>query len=307
MQKDIANKHEIDDQKANNLVVNYHMNEACNYRCHYCYATWENDGAKELHLNMDKVERLLRMIFDGFVRENPPAKAKIRLNLVGGEPSLSPNFTKIIDTAIEIGFTIGIVTNGSHLTDTFVEKYAEKMDVIGISVDAIDSCLMKKIGRATCSEKTMNMEKLTALLSKVRVLNPGCKIKINTVVNQFNYFHDMRPFIHTISPDKWKILRVLPNVNPTAAITSEQYRQFLETHKELSEIIYPEDNDAMKGSYIMVDPLGRFFDNTTSCTEGAYRYSAPILDVGLQEAFSMVNFDRNKFETRYDQNALLAA
>ena len=307
MQKDISKRHEIDDQKVNNLVVNYHMNEACNYRCHYCYATWEKDGAKELHLNMGKVKRLLKMIFNGFVEKNSSPQAMIRLNLVGGEPSLSPNFTKIIDTAIKIGFTIGIVTNGSHLTDAFVEKYAKKLNVIGISVDAIDSCLMKKIGRATCSGKTMNMEKLSALLSKVRALNPDCMIKINTVVNQFNYSHDMRTFIHKISPDKWKVLRVLPNVNPTAAITSEQYRKFIETHKELSDILYPEDNDAMKGSYIMVDPLGRFFDNTTSCIEGAYRYSAPILDVGLQEAFSMVNFDRNKFETRYDQDALLAA
>jgi radical S-adenosyl methionine domain-containing protein 2 len=256
---------------------------------------------------MNKVERLLQMIFNGFVEKNSSPQAMIRLNLVGGEPSLSPNFTKIIDTAIKIGFNIGIVTNGSHLTDAFVEKYAKKLDVIGISVDAIDSCLMKNIGRATCSGKTMNMEKLTALLSKVRVLSFDCKIKINTVVNQFNYSHDMRPFIHKISPDKWKVLRVLPIVNPNAAITSEQYRLFLETHKELSGIIYPEDNDAMKDSYIMVDPLGRFFDNTTSCREGAYHFSAPILDVGLQEAFSMVNFDRDKFEIRYDKDALLAA
>jgi radical S-adenosyl methionine domain-containing protein 2 len=53
----------------------------------------------------------------------------------------------------------------------------------------------------------------------------------------------------------------------------------------------------MQESYIMVDPQGRFFQNSP-CSAG-YQYSEPILDVGAEKAFSQVNFDIDKFCSRY--------
>jgi radical S-adenosyl methionine domain-containing protein 2 len=47
----------------------------------------------------------------------------------------------------------------------------------------------------------------------------------------------------------------------------------------------------------MVDPQGRFFQNSP-CSAG-YQYSQPILEVGAEEAFSQVNFDLEKFSSRY--------
>ena len=40
----------------------------------------------------------------------------------------------------------------------------------------------------------------------------------------------------------------------------------------------PESNELMRGSYVMVDPAGRFFDNV----EGGHTYSRPILEVGVE-------------------------
>jgi radical S-adenosyl methionine domain-containing protein 2 len=51
----------------------------------------------------------------------------------------------------------------------------------------------------------------------------------------------------------------------------------------------------MRGSYAMVDPAGRFFDNAT----GGYRYSAPILDVGIEAAWREIVFDATVFEARH--------
>jgi radical S-adenosyl methionine domain-containing protein 2 len=50
----------------------------------------------------------------------------------------------------------------------------------------------------------------------------------------------------------------------------------------------------MTGSYIMVDPAGRFFDNL----KGQYTYSEPILEVGIDKAFSQVTRDYKKFIDR---------
>jgi radical S-adenosyl methionine domain-containing protein 2 len=44
----------------------------------------------------------------------------------------------------------------------------------------------------------------------------------------------------------------------------------------------------------MVDPQGRFFDSTS----GTHHYSRPILEVGLDAAFSEVSFSQDKFQQR---------
>lgn len=40
--------------KANQLVINYHITEKCNYDCHYCYAKWAKPN--ELHRNVDEMK-----------------------------------------------------------------------------------------------------------------------------------------------------------------------------------------------------------------------------------------------------------
>ena len=50
----------------------------------------------------------------------------------------------------------------------------------------------------------------------------------------------------------------------------------------------------MTGSYVMVDPLGRFYDNTL----GRHRYSSPILDVGVSAALGDVAVYPGRFEER---------
>jgi radical S-adenosyl methionine domain-containing protein 2 len=44
----------------------------------------------------------------------------------------------------------------------------------------------------------------------------------------------------------------------------------------------------------MIDPLGRFFSNAG----GRLRYSQPILEVGVADAFRQVSFDVDRFEAR---------
>ena len=50
----------------------------------------------------------------------------------------------------------------------------------------------------------------------------------------------------------------------------------------------------MTGSYIMVDPAGRFFDNT----KGEHGYSDPILEVGVANALQQVTILPGRFQER---------
>ncbi len=53
----------------------------------------------------------------------------------------------------------------------------------------------------------------------------------------------------------------------------------------------------MVGSYIMIDPTGRFFQNR-NCAPG-YDYSPPICEVGARAAFERIGWSHVKFNGRY--------
>jgi radical S-adenosyl methionine domain-containing protein 2 len=71
------------------MVINFHMTEACSYRCGYCYATWEgNDSQAELHHSSQYIQSLLIKLADYFFSDKPIRKAlghtSVRINFAGG-------------------------------------------------------------------------------------------------------------------------------------------------------------------------------------------------------------------------------
>lgn len=50
----------------------------------------------------------------------------------------------------------------------------------------------------------------------------------------------------------------------------------------------------MLESYLMINPEGRFYQNS----KGSYTYSSSILEVGLESALSEIQFDQKKFLER---------
>jgi radical S-adenosyl methionine domain-containing protein 2 len=289
------------------IVVNYHLTESCNYHCHYCYAKWQVQDSKiELCNDIGEVKNLFNQINTLFRYKLPDEYpddfghwSSIRLNLVGGEPTLSKNFGQIVTVARQIGFKIGIVTNGSYLDEEFVLQIANRISIIGISIDAIRNDLMAIIGRSTSSGKVLDLYSLITNLNLLRNLNSRVKIKINTVVNKYNHDQNISRFINRLAPDKWKIFKALPNIEPECEISDMQFYDFLDIHNKFSSIMFPEDNDLMTGSYIMIDPFGRFFDNTCRDGEKGYRYSEPITRVGAYNAFHEINVNMGKFMSRY--------
>lgn len=68
-------------------------------------------------------------------------------------------------------------------------------------------------------------------------------------------------------------------------------------HQHLNALgvpVVPENNAAMTGSYVMLDPLGRPFQNF----EGRYAYGPSITDKGLRTALRLVGFDHAAFIRR---------
>lgn len=286
------------------LVINWHFTEACNYKCRYCYAKW-NSNEKELLHDWARTKKLLDELasfFDPENTSNPLCQSLtwsgIRLNLAGGEPLLYPDAVlRTLDYARSMGMNTSIITNGSRLTSELVTQLAPLVSMIGISIDSVDAVANMEIGRIDGRGVLLDTRDLAGFLNLARRGNPVLKIKINTVVNALNVHEDMGNALAALSPDRWKVFRMLPVVTDDLAVTFEDFHAFVGHHTRHIDVMCVEGNDEMSESYLMIDPLGRFFQNTKG--QQSYTYSCPVDIVGARQAFKDWRFSAGTFASRY--------
>jgi radical S-adenosyl methionine domain-containing protein 2 len=274
--------------------VNFHLWEPCNMRCQFCFATFQDVKKSILPLGHLPKEQAIQVVIE-------LAKSGFRkITFAGGEPTLCPWLPELIKVAKQAGMTTMIVTNGSRLNDPFLEQNRNFLDWIAISIDSLNPKTNFSIGRAIGGKTPLTAEFYKSVVKRVK--HYGYGLKINTVINRRNVDEDMNEFIQFARPKRWKILQALPiagqNDDSTGdfEISESDFIDFVERHENLSEItdVVSESNEQMKGSYAMVDPAGRFFDNAQGC----HHYSKPILEVGVENALMDVNYDFNKFSSR---------
>lgn len=273
--------------------VNYHLWAPCNMRCRFCFAPFQDvvaTVAPKGHLPREDSLRLTRVL----------AKTFRKVSFAGGEPTLCSWLPDLVRAAKHAGATTMLVTNGSRLS-AMLPNLVGALDWVAISVDSSRSETLVRLGRAVAGSRALPAERYLRLADEVRAV--GMRLKLNTVVTSENACEDMRPFVRSLAPERWKVLRVLPvegqnsgRIEPLLCPRPE-FDAFVARHMELEGAgvaVVPEDNEDMRGSYAMVDPAGRFFDNV----QGGHRYSHPILDVGVGQAWSEVEFSIRRFLTR---------
>lgn len=272
-------------------TVNYHMLKACNMRCGFCFATFEDTSARD-QLKAEKACELVdRLCEVGFQK----------INFAGGEPTLLPWLPDLIRRTKSYGLTTSIVTNGSRITAAWLDDLRGCLDIIALSIDSVDSDTQRKIGRVVKGKDPIDASHYIRLGELIK--DRGIRLKVNTVVNHFNHTEDFRSFILDMKPERWKIFQALPVVGQNDArineftISDNEFEQYVERNRGVENggtRVVPENNDLMTGSYVMIDPLGRFYDNVS----GRYSYSSPILKVGVEAALEEVAIDTERFEMR---------
>ena len=175
------------------------------------------------------------------------------------------------------------------------------LDWVGLSIDTVDPEKSIHIGRAVAGKIPITEEKYLDIIGEMK--RHGIRLKINTVVNSVNWEEDLTPFIQLAKPERWKLFQVLRVKGQNDAyiddfaIVTEQFEAYVERNRIVENdgiSLVPENNEAMTESYVMIDPAGRFFDNV----QGSYRYSEPILKVGVTEALKQVSIDPERFHQR---------
>ena len=231
------------------LVINWHITEACNFGCKYCYAHWRDPDQSEIWHKPEECRKLLvelaKLPSNGF----PPGKWDgKRLNFAGGEPFLilkQKAGKELRDEAVRLGFALSVISNGSLMTDEIVRQWAPHLQILGISMDSADLEINRRIGRhpKKNAEHQVSPLRVAEIFRLAREENSHIECKLNTVVNAHNHHEDMRSAITMIGPDRWKILRMLSvgdedirRKQEPLKISDSQFAEFCDRHSDTQEL-----------------------------------------------------------------------
>ncbi len=262
------------------ISVNWTITSQCNYQCRYCFARFPELKGRA-PLSRSDMLQIPRLLADAGCE---------KLTFVGGEPLLCPILPSLLEVSRDHGLTTMIVTNGSLLTQRFLQKNHENIDWISLSIDSQFESVQQQLGRGIGHhiDQTIRNAQL------IRAFN--IRLKLNSVTTQLNFRENMTDFIMSLAPERWKIFQVLqvlgqndPDVRDLL-ITAEEFSKFQRAHQHVRNAVF-EDNQAMIGSYLMLSPFGEFFSNVSGC----HRYGPSILDVGVEAGLSQIGWDVGKF------------
>ena len=261
--------------------------------CGFCFATFQDISV----LSRSKPEdawAIVDTLCQGGFR---------KINFAGGEPTLLPWLPQLIQRAHSHGVTTSIVTNGSRISGDWLDSLDGSLDIAALSIDSVAAETQRRIGRVEKGRGKEPLSKARYLALGEMIRARGIRLKVNTVVNGYNCTEDLRSFVRAIQPERWKIFQALPVEGQNDAriaemrVTADEFQRYVERNRTVEEngiAVVPESNELMTGSYVMVDPLGRFFDDT----KGRHTYSRPILEVGIGSALNDVMVDVDRFGER---------
>eukprot|EP00873_Tetraselmis_striata_P038389 jgi/Tetstr1/458653/TSEL_045046.t1 len=223
-----------------------------------------------------------------------------KVNFAGGEPFLQHELLGdlVRFCKVELGMATSVISNASLIAEDWMERYGAYLDMLGVSVDSFNEDINRDIGRGSGAHLE-GVFRARSLCS-----DHGIKFKLNTVVCALNWGEDMNEQISALSPDRWKVFQMLLLGGENAGggdlrdaapleVTEAQFRAFIDRHAQQSCCV-PEDNAAMRNSYLLLDEKMRFLN----CSSGSKVAGDSILDVGVPQALKQAGFDAETFVSR---------
>lgn len=253
--------------------ANFHITSKCNYHCRFCYT----QKLPKMDVDEKTGIKILEQLFNLGIE---------KINFVGGEPLLHPRFFYFICAAHKMGFTVSITSNGSLLSAQKIQSLKPFLSWIGISIDSASNNLEKYLGRGDGTHVTQTLKNTDSVRAN------GIKLKINTTITKRNFRENLRPLLHRLNPDRWKVFQMLHihGQNDTCvrdlAISENEFDLFVKSHtnfrlKNGTSPIFESQQD-MVDSYLMIFPSGNVVVNSG----GIYREIplTEMIDNGLEIA-----------------------
>lgn len=229
------------------VSVNYHFTRQCNKSCGFYFHT----ATTSYKLSEEQAKRGLALLKAAGMR---------KINFAGGEPFLYKAFLGSLLYFCKVQLkleSVSIVTNGSLVDRTFLQRFGSYIDIMAVSCDSFDEQTNIEIGRGAGNQVT-TLFKIAEWCKEF-----GIKFKLNTVVCRLNYMEDMNPIIEQLQPFRWKCFQVLlvKGENDSEKtlrdvrkfqISDDEYQQFC-FRRQHHPYFVPEPNSLMAKSYLILD------------------------------------------------------
>lgn len=257
--------------------VNWHVTMNCNYKCSFCFYKNMSGEFRDLEKARHKLETL-------------KSRGIEKINFAGGEPLLYNDLNLLMKMAKDMGFTVSIVTNAALLNEHKLREISSYVDWVGISVDSADEEIEKQLGRGL-GNHVAHASRICELVRK-----NGMKLKINTTVTKLNYSENMKQFVSSLCPDRWKVFQILymKGQNDDAlnlTLTKEEFDTFRNINEGLvlNNGTAPsfESTDDMLDSYLIIGPDGNILLSNDN-----QRSSIPFESLEYMDLNDLVDVDK---------------
>ena len=160
----------------------------CNKSCAFCHSFYTKP--KELPY-VDNSVILSKLIKAGINR----------VTISGGEPLLYSNIYNIVKSLHCHGINVTIISNG--FIPENIEVYRNVEEIV-FSLDSVDPVINESIGRGA-----KHQYEVVEALRIARQLNPGVRIRINSVVSKINmsFLNDVGLFLRVHNISKWRLFK----------------------------------------------------------------------------------------------------
>lgn len=155
------------------ISVHFDLTLRCACECRHCKQwTWPSQN----ELSLEKIKDILFLLKKWGVRT---------ITLGGGEPLLHPHFSEVVVFAKENGFRIGVISNGTLMTEEIARSIIYNCEWIRFSIDGPQKDIHDYIrgvpifDKVTASIKTLNSLRLGGSLS----------VGLNFVIQKANILH----------------------------------------------------------------------------------------------------------------------
>ncbi len=198
----------------------------CNLNCRHCGSSCSPEERIKDELTTDEIKKALYTIAEDF---NPMRTKRIMIGVTGGEPLLRKDIFEVMKYAEELGFSWGMVTNGTLITPEIIAKMEKaKMSTISISLDGLEKSHDWLRGNDNFKRAVNGIKLLVASRPS------NCKIEVITCVNQHNIdeLENIYQLCSDLKVDQWRLVVISPigraKNNPDLFLNSQQFRYLLE-------------------------------------------------------------------------------
>lgn len=207
----------------------------CNLSCQHCGSSCGPNNINSDELSAAEIKQAFKTIADDF-----DAK-KITIAVTGGEPLLRRDLFEVMGYASELGFSWGMVSNGTMITPEVIDKMQKAgMSAISISLDGAEANHnWLRNGRDVFARAINGIKLLVAAKT--------FDVEAITCVNQNNYneLDDIHRLLHGLGVDRWRMITISPvgraKNNPKLFLSGRQFHDLLEyiKNKRLDKINKP--------------------------------------------------------------------